>query len=109
MIAQKEAENVRLRLESAAFAYRGFPASDLQKQLGTLTEKVTDLQTQMEKLPDVRKLAQKRPAEIGKIMRSGGIGKILNSAAPQKRTEPAKRPTEPELQKTEPQKTGPKL
>lgn len=109
MIAQKEAENVRLRLESAAFAYRGFPASDMQKQLGTLTEKVTDLQTQMEKLPDVRKLAQKRPAEIGKIMRSGGIGKILNSVVPQKRTEPEKRPTEPELQKTEPQKTGPKL
>ena len=109
MIAQKEAENVRLRLESAAFAYRGFPASDMQKQLGAVKEGVTDLQTRMEKLPDVRKLAQARPMEIGKIMRSGGIGKILNSAAPQKQAEPAKRPTEPELQKTAPQKTGPKL
>lgn len=107
MIAQKEAENVRLRLESAAFAYRGFPASDMQKQLGAVKEGVTDLQTRIEKLPDVRKLAQARPMEIGKIMRSGGIGKILNSAAPQKQAEPAKRPTEPELQKTAPQKTGP--
>ena len=108
-IAAKAAEAEKYRVMHSLFTSRGFPASDVQKQMGTLKEPVKEsIQKQTNGIKELRELAEKTPEAVRAAVKAGSIGKALREAAAPK-PQPAQgvRQPQPVNEKQGPQKSGP--